>query len=100
MDTEIKYLIVFSCLSPQLRRYALQKDELTLNDVGKKGRAYEINQQEASFIEGSDKPQECNKIQRRSEKYCNRYEPSQSKKNKPHEPGQNCVSIVIKNGQM
>ena len=84
-DTEIKYQVIFGCRSPHLRRYALQKDELTLDDLGKKGRAHEISQQQASVIEGND-PQECNKIRRRPGKYSGRYDPSQQRKNKPQEP--------------
>ena len=47
-NTEIKYQVIFGCQSPQLRRHGLQKDDISLDDLVKKGREYETSKKQAS----------------------------------------------------
>ena len=93
MDDEIMYQVIFGCKSQQLRRYALQKDNLTLLNLAKKGRAYESSQQQASVIEGEGKEsKECNKIQRHPGKYSRRYEPPQNKEKQSERITKSCFN--------
>ena len=75
-DTEIKYQLIFGCRSPKLRRYALQKDELSLDELIEKGRSYEVSQQQASEIEGTETSKECNQVRGKPGKYSKRYDSS------------------------
>ena len=68
-DTEIKYQIIFGCKDSKLRRAALQKDELTLEQLVSKGRTVELSEKQSKVIES-----DCSKsVHRIDEQNCPTY---------------------------
>ena len=78
--TEIKYQLIFGCRSSQLRRFALQKDDVSLDDLLKKGRAYESSERQAAVIENKEpQDKEVKRITRKTGRYSNKTEFTENK---------------------
>ena len=70
-DTEVRYQIIFGCASKKLRKEALKKDNMTLDEVIDLGRMHEVVEKQARSMEDTEKTEEVNAI-RSSGKYSQR----------------------------
>ena len=92
--TEIKYQLIFGCRSSQLRRLALQKDDVSLEDLLKKGRAYESSVHHAAVIENKEPRDKEVKRTRKAGRYSNETEFTEKQKQHTLNPdSKTCLTV-------